>query len=94
MGAGPQLAVRETPGACRVKLVGSKFRYLPSMEPHGGRWAPHACSPPALPHILVVPHTMRGIDQPGRHEQVSLSHDAYRLAPRRFPLARSQHVGS
>ncbi|PNH06552.1 hypothetical protein TSOC_007061 [Tetrabaena socialis] len=37
---GPQLGVRETAGALRVKLIGSKYRYLPSMEPHGGSmWA-------------------------------------------------------
>ncbi|EFJ45964.1 hypothetical protein VOLCADRAFT_105757 [Volvox carteri f. nagariensis] len=30
---GPQLAVRETPGASRIKLIGSKYRYLPTMEP-------------------------------------------------------------
>ncbi|KAG2484524.1 hypothetical protein HYH03_016662 [Edaphochlamys debaryana] len=37
---GPQLAVRETPGAARIKLIGSKYRYLPSMEPYGGSmWA-------------------------------------------------------
>lgn len=26
VGPGPQLAVRETPGACRIKLIGSKYR--------------------------------------------------------------------
>ncbi|KAG2430034.1 hypothetical protein HYH02_013861 [Chlamydomonas schloesseri] len=36
VGPGPQLAVRETPGACRIKLIGSKYRYLPTMEPGGG----------------------------------------------------------
>ncbi|GFR49348.1 hypothetical protein Agub_g11368 [Astrephomene gubernaculifera] len=37
---GPQLAVRETPGASRVKLIGSKYRYLPTMEPNGSSmWA-------------------------------------------------------
>lgn len=32
---GSQLGVRETPGAIKVKLVGSKHRYLPTMEPAG-----------------------------------------------------------
>ncbi|GIL79570.1 hypothetical protein Vretimale_12280 [Volvox reticuliferus] len=37
---GPQLAVRETPGASRIKLIGSKYRYLPTMEPGGtSMWA-------------------------------------------------------
>ncbi|KXZ56103.1 hypothetical protein GPECTOR_2g985 [Gonium pectorale] len=37
---GPQLAVRETPGASRIKLIGSKYRYLPTMEPYGtSMWA-------------------------------------------------------
>lgn len=37
---GPQLGVRETPGTARVKLIGSKFRYLPTMEPGGtSMWA-------------------------------------------------------
>ena len=38
--AGPQLGVRETPGTARVKLIGSKYRYLPTMEPGGtSMWA-------------------------------------------------------
>lgn len=37
---GPQLGVRETAGASRVKLIGSKYRYLPTMEPFGtSMWA-------------------------------------------------------